>query len=80
MQPIKKGNANWITDMQLSQSLSSISGEISYPINLLNTHQLYLLVFQKRMHKPSFDRSGWHLQKLNTSKISDVADIRERFV
>ena len=61
--------------LENSHSFSSISRESFYLTNLPNTHQLFLLVFKKGPRKPSFDR-GWHLQKLNRPKGSDVADKR----
>ena len=73
---------NWRSDTQLSQSLSSISREDSYPTNLPYSHQL-LLVFEGTT-KTSF-RQMWrafargHLPKLSWSKVLDVTDARESF-
>ena len=51
-------------------------GKILYHTNLQDTHQLFLLVYERiPKRKPSFDRGGGHLQELNRSKISGLADI-----
>ena len=82
-QPIKKGTANRKNDTHLSHSLSSISRESSDPTILRQSteHSSTLSTsFKKGPRKPSFDRGGWHLQKVNRSKVEDVANIREKFV
>ena len=59
---------NWRTDSQLSQFIYRISQEIL----ILRTCRILIssfYLFLSEPRKPSFDRVGGHLQKLNNSTV-----------